>query len=198
MRAWGNPPDRCEELLQGFFEHLLVKESLRRVQRKGRFRNWLLKTLRNYTVSVWRKEHSQEPVVLGPDPDKGEMDPPDPGLPPDEEYARQFAIQLLNAVMELLEQSYRSRSRQRVFDVLHEFLHERRAGPSYRELASVLGTTEQQVANEVSHLRERYRQLFREEIENLCEPAEVEDEIRALFAALSTGRAAPPIGKPPP
>jgi hypothetical protein len=30
LRAWGNPPDRCEDPLHGFFEHLLVKESRRR------------------------------------------------------------------------------------------------------------------------------------------------------------------------
>jgi RNA polymerase sigma-70 factor (ECF subfamily) len=46
LRAKGHPPERAEELTQGFFERFLRKDSFRKAdQEKGRFRTFLLTVL---------------------------------------------------------------------------------------------------------------------------------------------------------
>jgi len=58
--------------------------------------------------------------------------------------------------------------------------------PSNAELAAKLGTTEAALKMTVSRLRHRYSELLRAEIaQTVTGPEEVEEELRALFAALS-------------
>ena len=54
-----------------------------------------------------------------------------------------------------------------------------------RELAAKLGTSESNVKSIAHRMRLRYRELLREEIANtVATPAEVDDELRHLFAVL--------------
>jgi hypothetical protein len=58
---------------------------------------------------------------------------------------------------------------------------------SYATLAAGLGTTEGAVRVAVHRLRRRYGEGLRDEIAaTVDDPSEVDDEIRALFAALGT------------
>jgi len=55
----------------------------------------------------------------------------------------------------------------------------------YAELATRLGVREGTVKSAVHRLRQRYRQLLREEIAHtVAEPAEVDEELRHLFTVL--------------
>jgi len=57
---------------------------------------------------------------------------------------------------------------------------------SYADLGESLGTTEAALKMAVSRMRQRYAELLRHEIANTVSgPDEVEDELRALMAALS-------------
>jgi hypothetical protein len=57
--------------------------------------------------------------------------------------------------------------------------------------AAELGLSEGAVKVAVHRLRKRYRELLREEIAHTVEdPGQVEDEIRALFAALGPEKSA--------
>ena len=59
---------------------------------------------------------------------------------------------------------------------------------AYATLAARLGTTEGAVRVAVHRLRRRYGERLREEIAaTVDDPAEVDDEIRDLFAALDQG-----------
>jgi RNA polymerase sigma-70 factor (ECF subfamily) len=56
----------------------------------------------------------------------------------------------------------------------------------YRELAARLGLSEGAVKVAAHRLRQRYRDLLREEIAStVAGPGEVEEELKHLFAALS-------------
>jgi RNA polymerase sigma-70 factor (ECF subfamily) len=64
-------------------------------------------------------------------------------------------------------------------------LHEQRA-PAYRAIADELGLTEAAVKMAAHRLRTRYRQRLRDEIaRTVADPAEIDDEIRTLLAALA-------------
>ena len=61
------------------------------------------------------------------------------------------------------------------------------AGPteSYEQVAKLLGNTVGGVKTAVYRMRCRYRELLRAEIaETVADPAEVDDEIKELFASL--------------
>ena len=55
----------------------------------------------------------------------------------------------------------------------------------YAQIAAALGLTEEAARAAAHRLRRRYRELLREEVaRTLDDPAEVDEEIRSLFAAL--------------
>ena len=80
---------------------------------------------------------------------------------------------------------YKRSGRGEVFETLKVALTENPRLVSHAELARRLGTTAGAVQVAVHRLRRRYRELVREAIAaTVADGAEVEDEIRDLFAAL--------------
>jgi len=56
----------------------------------------------------------------------------------------------------------------------------------YAELASRINQPENTLKTQVHRLRQRYRELLREEVAQLvASPTEVEEELRSLFRAMS-------------
>jgi RNA polymerase sigma-70 factor (ECF subfamily) len=69
---------------------------------------------------------------------------------------------------------------------LSSHLTAERADVSYAKLSSVLGLAETAVKKQLHNMRQRYRWLLRDEVAHTVEnPADVEDEIRHLCAALA-------------
>ena len=57
---------------------------------------------------------------------------------------------------------------------------------TYGEVGAALGMTEGAVKVVVHRLRQRYRELFREEVAHTVEePSEIENEVRHLFSVLT-------------
>ncbi len=75
----------------------------------------------------------------------------------------------------------------RHFDCLKVFLTGERGTDSYPRVAAELNLTHGAARAAVHRLRRRYRELLRAEIaRTIADPADVEDEIRALFGALGS------------
>ena len=75
-----------------------------------------------------------------------------------------------------------------LFTALNPCLVGDRSAQPYAELAARLGVTEGAVKSAVHRLRQRYRQMLRDEIAHtVAEPGEVDDELRHLFAVLAGG-----------
>jgi len=73
-----------------------------------------------------------------------------------------------------------------MFAALNPCLVGDRASQPYLELAQRLGMTESAIKSAVHRLRRRYRELLREEIaQTLSDPAQIEEEVRALFSAFA-------------
>jgi RNA polymerase sigma-70 factor (ECF subfamily) len=73
-----------------------------------------------------------------------------------------------------------------LFEALKPCLLGERTAQPYATLASKLAMTEGSVKVAVHRLRQRYRQLLRDEIANtVAQPEEVEEELRYLFAVLA-------------
>jgi RNA polymerase sigma-70 factor (ECF subfamily) len=74
----------------------------------------------------------------------------------------------------------------RVFEQLRSFLMVGQSDIPYAQAAASLGWNEGAARVAVHRLRKRYRELLRQEIaQTLSEPANIEDELEALFRAFA-------------
>jgi DNA-directed RNA polymerase specialized sigma24 family protein len=106
-------------------------------------------------------------------------------LSPDLLYDRRWAFTVLDQVFaRLREESQRSASAP-LLERLNTLLSDEPDRPSQAEIAREFGMTENAVKQAFHRLRQRYRQVLREEVAHtVATPAEIEDELRHLIAAL--------------
>jgi len=73
-----------------------------------------------------------------------------------------------------------------LFEILSAYLTGERSDASYADLSAKLGIPESAVKKQLHNMRQRYRWLLRDEVAHTVEnPADIQDEIRYLCAALA-------------
>ncbi len=194
----------AQDLTQGFFTRLLERNDFAAVRAdRGRFRAWLLTALKHHMINEGHKARAQKrgggrvPLSLDFDGhDSGlRWEPGDPTTP-EQVYEREWASTVLASVFEHLRRESQGQpdgdsDRARRFELLTPFLAGTMPRGAYAGAAEQLGISEGAARMAVQRLRERYRELLRSEIaQTVRDPAEVDDEIAALFAAV---RASPRI-----
>jgi RNA polymerase sigma-70 factor (ECF subfamily) len=93
---------------------------------------------------------------------------------------------VVEKVLEQLRVEAGSPVKQQRFDVLKDCLVDDPEAASYSDLASKLGLTVNGVKSAVHRLRQRFRELFRQEIaQTVSNSEEIDGEIRYLFSALA-------------
>jgi RNA polymerase sigma-70 factor (ECF subfamily) len=149
--------------------------------------------LKHFLANEWDKARAQKRgghVQIVPlDPPEGEERlqlEPATNSAPDIEFDRRWALTLLDTVLARLEHEYITGGKAKLFERLKATLGGDRAEIPYPALAGELGISEGAVRVAAHRLRQRYRELLRNEIaQTVATAAEVEDELRHLFAALS-------------
>ena len=92
----------------------------------------------------------------------------------------------LAEVLKRLQTQYAQEGKADLFAALNPCLVGERTSQPYAELAKKMGVSEGTVKSAVHRLRQRYRQLLRDEIaQTVAGPGEVEEELRHLFAVLA-------------
>jgi RNA polymerase sigma-70 factor (ECF subfamily) len=195
VRRRGHGPHDAQDLTQEFFARLLQHNWVAQADpAKGRFRTFLLSACSHFLANEWDKARAQKrggqvqtvPLQLDSAEERYGREPADP-LTPEQCYDRRWAMALLDEVMLRLKDEYQAQGKGALFEALSACLVGSRETLPYAELSVQLGVTEGTIKVAVHRLRQRYRQLLREEIANtLAEPAQVEDEMRHLMAALSS------------
>ena len=192
VRRRGYSQADAEDLTQEFFARLLEGDWLARAdQQRGRFRSFLLTSISYFLANEWDKSQTQKrgggrvvSLPLGGADTDCRWEPPD-NVTPEQIFEWRWAVALLDQVMNRLCAEYTGRGQAELFGELKPCLLGEREAQPYAALASKLGMTEGSVKVAVHRLRQRYRQLLREEIANtVAGPEEVEEELRQLFAAL--------------
>src|SRR5256712_10517061 len=193
VRRQGYSPDEAQDLTEGFFALLLERRDLDVVRReKGRLRSYLLVSLKNFLAKARRRELTMkrgEGRALVPldellAREHADLEPAD-NLTPDRIYERRWALTLLEQVLARLENEYKSAGNARLFDCLKEFLSDEPGRRSQAEVAAELGTTENAVKQAFHRLRQRYRELLRDEIaQTVGVPGDVADELRHFISVL--------------
>lgn len=192
VRRQGYAVADAQDLTQGFFARLLEKRDFANVDRqKGRFRSFLLASLKHYLINKWDKARAakrgggRKLLSLQFDDAESRF-----SLEPQHEqtaesiYDREWALTMLDRVRLLLAEEH-SRDRRPQYDVLQTYLTGDPNAVSYREAGEQLGMTEGAVKVAVHRLRRRFRELLREQIgQTVATESDIDDEVSALFEAL--------------
>ncbi len=194
VRRRGYAEADAKDLTQAFFAWLLERDWLERAdQQRGRFRSFLLSSFNGFLANEWNRARAQKRgggrvISLSFDP----ADPrcgwePADNVTPEQAFEWRWAVTLLDEVMSRLREDYTRQDKADLFEQLKPCLLGERAAQPYAALASKLGMTEGSVKVAVHRLRQRYRQLLREEIANtVAQSEDIEEEMRHLFAVLAS------------
>jgi RNA polymerase sigma factor (sigma-70 family) len=193
VRREGAKPEEAKDITQGFFALILERKDFNSVrQEKGRLRSFLLASLKHYMANERRDAATLKrgggrtllPLDEIESYDSGEFDRAEM-LSPDLLYDRRWAFTVLDRVFaRLCEESQRSLNPP-LLHRLNTLLSDEPDRPSQADIAREFGMTENAVKQAFHRLRQRYRQLLREEVaQTVATPAEIEGELRHLIAAL--------------
>ena len=192
VRRRGYGPEDAKDLTQGFFARLLEKQWLRQADpNRGKFRCFLLGAMNHFLANEWRRSQADrrgggKTVVSLDDTAEAHYEAEvASNLTPEKLYERRWALSLFERALEQLEANYVGAGKGTIYDVLNGFLSTEASNGDYARAGAQLGMTPTAITTAVRRLRQRYRELVREEIvQTVTSPAEVEDEMRSLLAAL--------------
>jgi len=194
VRRRGHTKEDAEDLTQAFFARFLEKNYLEGLSaERGRFRAFLLASLKHFLANEWDKSQRQKRGGHVPhlsldwqtaDTRFQIVDPAEPS--PDRAFDREWAVALLERVIARLRDECAAAGKGARFEHLKPFLTSGTGATPYTDAAGALGMEEAAVRAAVHRLRKRYRQLLREEIaQTLADATQVDEEMRALFGAFS-------------
>ena len=194
VRRRGHDAEDARDLTQGFFEALLTKNLVAQADReRGKFRTFLLGSLNHYLANEWDKRQALKrgggyAIVSLHEQDIEDryLHEPVDELTPERLFDRRWAETMLEMVFARLRSEFEASGQADRFDECKPWLLGDKTDCSYADAAARLGIGEPGVRSAVSRLRRRFRELMRAEIaQTVCEPGEVDEEIRALFQALA-------------
>lgn len=194
VRGQGKDPDSARDLTQAFFAELLEKDMLQAIDRsKGRFRSFLLASLKNFLSHERDKAEALKrgggTHTVSMDADDAEtryqLEPVD-ALTPDQIFERRWGLTIMERAMARLETETNSSAvRPDQFEQLKPFLTGSEPSIPYKEVASDLGTSEGAIKTAVHRMRQSYGRILRQEIaETLGNPAELDNELRHLLTVI--------------
>jgi RNA polymerase sigma-70 factor (ECF subfamily) len=183
----------AQDLTQAFFTTLMEKNYVApATPERGRFRAYLLTCFKHFLANEWQKAKAQKRgggrVPLSLDFERGDSRlrlEPHTQLSADELYMRQWAVAMLERVMDRLREEQSKAGAGQRFELLKSYLVGSYEGQTYAQAAARLGITETAAKTAASRMRKRYRELLRNEIaQTVACPDEIDQEIRDLFTML--------------
>lgn len=193
VRRRGFEPAEAEDLTQEFFIRLLASDGLAAASpERGRFRTFLLGSLKNFLANEWDKSRRLKRGghlefldwdALEPEA-RGRLEPAGPGGD-ETAFDREWAETLVQGVLARLRAEVEGDSGPERFAALKPFLVTE-APATYAEVGTHLGLSEGAVKSAIFRLRRRYAELLRAAVaDTVGGDVDVDDEIRHLFAALA-------------
>jgi RNA polymerase sigma-70 factor (ECF subfamily) len=195
LRRQGIAQHDAQDLTQGFFAELIESRAYTRADpTKGRFRSFLLGTLKHFIAHARDRDRAEKrgggsvPVQLD-----------ETAVSEAEAYAsrsthssadgvfeREWAASVARQALDRLEQEYELGGKGALFEALKSRLTAGQAAAiPYEELADRLGRTAAHLRVDVARLRARYRGILREEVSGtVVDPRDVDEELRYLRQAM--------------
>jgi DNA-directed RNA polymerase specialized sigma24 family protein len=202
VRSRGHSMHDAQDLTQAFFAYLIEHKIYARADRqKGKFRSFLLASLKNFLADSRDREQAlkrggtydflplnQEQVGEAESMFQTHFASSEsPGE--DRLFERSWAEALVAAGLEQLAAAYKAEGKDKLFQELKIFLTGSSDPlPSYADLAARLGTLASTLRSHVTRLRAQYRNALRAEVRRTVETeAEVDEELRELLRVLTGG-----------
>jgi RNA polymerase sigma factor (sigma-70 family) len=199
VRGRGYSVHDAQDLTQDFFAFLIERKIYTRVDRqKGKFRSFLLASLKNFLADAYDREQTlkrggardflplkEQPVEEAESLFQTHSD----AIGEDRIFERSWAEALVAAGLQRLSADYKTEGKEKLFQELKIFLTGGAEPlPHYADLAERLGTIESTLRSQITRLRARYREALRAEVRRTVETeAEVDGELRELLRVLTAG-----------
>jgi len=193
LRRRGHSPHDAQDLTQGFFAGLLENDGLRSVNRaKGKFRSFLLASIKNFLLN----DHDRAAALkrggaitfISWEEAAAEMrfrQTEAIALAPDQAFEHSWALTVLELALGKLRAEYVASGQASRFETLQVYLTGDKGALSYAEAAARLQLGDSALKMSIQRLRRRFGELLRTEVaQTVSTPAEIDAEIRALFAAV--------------
>jgi RNA polymerase sigma-70 factor (ECF subfamily) len=203
VRARGYPRPDAQDLTQGFFAYLIEHKIYARTDReKGKFRSFLLASLKNFLSDSRDREQTlkrgggQVFVPLHDSQTEAaeslfhthSSSDSSVTVTEDRLFERSWAETLVATVLDRVAAAYKAEGKEDLFCELQIFLTIGATPlPTYAELAARLGMGESTLRSHVTRLRARYRELLRAEVRRTVNTeAQVDAELRELLRVLTS------------
>lgn len=195
VRRCGHGTEDARDLTQGFFARLLERGALAKADpERGRFRSFLLASMKHYLSDEWDKARAQKrggqplhrfDLPVEDEEQQWAAEPAD-GTTPEQAFERRWAMNLLEQVYQRLAAEFLQQGKAAHFAALRVALVGERGAVPYADIGRQTGLSEGAVKVAVHRLRRRYRTLLRETVaETVTEPGDVEEELRYLLRIMS-------------
>jgi len=187
LRAMGFANEQAKDLAQGFFTDKVLGQdlALKADRTKGRFRNFLLRSVRNYAISVQRRNRSYQSL----------NDHESLGMVgnPEAEFNRTWADELLRQVLSDLEAECHQRGKETHWQVFRDWLLDPQIGQNktMNEICRRYGIPEPSKASHmIENVKRRFRALLLDHLGHVvASEADMEAEIRDFIGIFSSGSA---------
>jgi RNA polymerase sigma-70 factor (ECF subfamily) len=196
VRRRGSSRADAQDLVQGFFAYLLQSKAYTQTDRKkGKFRSFLLASLKHYLSDVWDRERALKRggdhtfVLLDDELHAAETfyasESVATTLDEEQQYEKRWAATLVARALERLRKEFEDGRKSELFRGLQPFLRGGVGLPSQEETAARLEMPVETLRSHLSRLRARYRELLREEVARTIAMADdVDEELRHLCGIL--------------
>ena len=194
VRRRGFSPHDGEDVIQGFFGQLLGRQAFRdKTAERGKFRSFLLASLNYYLADLYDRDHAAKRGSGQPElaldalnaEERYRFEPVD-RLTPEKIFERRWALTLLGNVLSRIEEEFGRGDHAELFRQLRPFLFDKHPEGHYDSVGASLRMKPGAVRVAAHRMRQRCRELFREEVAHtVSDPAEVEEELRYLRSLMA-------------
>lgn len=192
LRREGRSEADAKDLVQGLFADLIERHSFAGLkQHRGKFRSFLLGALKHFLanehdrVRALKRGGAVTIVSWEEDAESTFQSSRTDALIPDLAFEKSWALTLLNRVLATLRKEFVDAGKGALFEELQVYLTGDKGDAPYAETAARLNLKEGALKMSIQRLRRRYGDLLRAEIAHtVSSPQEIDEEIRALFAAV--------------
>lgn len=195
LRHRGHASAEAQDLVQGFFAHMLEQDTLSRAdQDKGRLRTFLLGSLQNFLCNEYDRTRAlkrggdRQIVSIEEHLPEVEASMMETAYVSDSRsYDLVWASHIVKRAWKHLETAFEAEGKAEWLEVLRPFVAGGGRTPlSQEEAAKKLGVPIATLRTWLSRLRQRYREALRMEVaRTVSDPAEVDQELHYLYQILT-------------
>src|SRR5213078_1413460 len=196
LRLRGHASPEAQDLVQGFFAHLLEQNTLSRAdQEKGKLRTFLLGSLQNFLFNEYdraralKRGGAHQIVSIDdhlPEAEASMMDTMH--LSDSAAYDLVWASNIVKRAWQQLQNAFEAEGKAEWLEVLRPFVAGGGKTPlNQEEAAAKLGVPIATLRTWLWRLRQRYREALRIEVAStVSDPADVDEELHHLYRILMT------------